>query len=188
MLKFSNAVRALSLIGAMALSSAAHANLVTNGGFETGTLAGWTESGNVGWGGVGNGFVHNGANAYFNGAVGTPDTISQTLTTVAGSTYHIEFWVSNAASGNLFQFNWDGGAPEISFGSGPSGWTQYAFDAAASSNSTTIAVTIQNDPNWTYVDDISVVPTQQVPEPGSLALVGLALAGVGVNWRRKRTV
>jgi hypothetical protein len=38
-----------ALMSAILISSGAHADLVTNGGFETGDFTGWTQGGNTGF-------------------------------------------------------------------------------------------------------------------------------------------
>ena len=60
----------------------ASANLVVNGGFETGNFSGWTQTGNTGFGGVecpGAGFVEEGSCDAFFGPVGSVGGISQTV-------------------------------------------------------------------------------------------------------------
>jgi len=57
-----------------------------------------------------------------------------------------------------------------------------------------LGVALPADPNSTVVPDLSdarltvrvVDPTQKVPEPGSLALVGVAVAAAGLTARRRR--
>ena len=171
----------------MYASMAAHANIVTNGGFETGDFAGWTASITVN-DGVDTLAPQAGAYAAYFGNPGGISTISQTLATVAGTTYDIQFWlmaeadVNGSATPNSFSFDWDGapGAPAM-VDAGPFGYTQFDYQLVASSASTTISFSFSNSPAFWDFDSVDV---NAVPEPTSLALVFGAL-GVLVAVKRR---
>ncbi len=188
MLKLSNFARSLALMGAVTLASGAQAELVTNGGFETGNFSGWTQVGNTGFTGVNGGSANSGSFGAFFGPIGSTGGITQTLATTAGASYQVSFWLlSDGGTPNVFNFNWDGGASELSFSNlGAQGFTQYVFTLMASGAATTIQFDFQDNPGFLLFDDVSV--NAAVPEPGSLALAGLALAMVGLASRRKAAV
>ncbi|HUP08840.1 MAG TPA: PEP-CTERM sorting domain-containing protein [Caldimonas sp.] len=181
--------RAIVGAAAMLLVGAVHANLVTNGGFETGNLTGWSLTGNTSFIGVQcpgpSSAVQSGNCSGFFGPVGSLGGIAQTLATVAGATYDISFWLSSDGGiPSQFVFNWDGGAPELSLSNMPaSGFVQETFHLAASSTNTSLSFSFRDDPGFIYLDTVSVT---QVPEPGTLALAVLALGGLAATRRRKQ--
>ena len=79
-------------------------NIVANCGFETGTFASWTQSGNTNFTGVAGVDVANSGN--FGALLGPPSSlgfITQNLSTTAGGTYDLEFFLRS-----------DGGTPTVS--------------------------------------------------------------------------
>ena len=167
-------------------AAAAHANLVTNGGFETGDLSGWSQFGNTGFtGAAGSPYNHTGSFGAAFGPVGSTGGVSQSLATVAGATYTVNFWLYNdGGTPNIFSWAWDGttqAAPNLVNAAG-FGYTEYTFNVTASGASTDLAFTFQQNPAYYGLDDVSVT---QVPEPGTILLFGAALVAAGAARRRK---
>lgn len=192
---------ALGLSAASLLAQAAPINLISNGSFESvsvangswatlGSLAGWT---------VGPQQVelrNNVAGSAFAGLnfveldTNRNSWISQTFTTVAGASYHLSFMWANrpdhrgaASNGISWQF---GALSGVVGDNAVTAWTKFERDFVATDSSTTLrfAAMGSGDGMGTSLDAVSV--TSKVPEPTSLAL--LAAAGVGalcLGRRRK---
>lgn len=176
---------ACSLVAAALFASgAAHANLVTNGGFETGDFTGWTTTLDPFNDGVDVLVVHEGTYAAYFGGAGS--SASQTLTTVAGGKYVLSFWLTaeeNAGFDTPNAFSLDiGGATVMSLTDAPAfGYTQYEFAFIANGATTDLSFNFSQGPAWWDLDSVQV----NVPEPGSIALLAAAgLAAVGARRRK----
>jgi hypothetical protein len=179
-------VAAVAVMALMFGTPAAQANLVVNGGFETGTLSGWTLSNNDGFTNVSTNpfYVHSGTHGLAFGNVGSDATLSQNLATVAGTTYDVSFWFHNEGS-TPNQIALDFGGTQIfsQTNTGPANWTEYSFLETATSNSTSLVFDLRNDPSFSGLDDISV---SAVPEPSTWAMMILGFVGIGfMAYRRK---
>jgi hypothetical protein len=172
-------------------SSAMAVELVTNGGFETGDLTGWTVGFAGSFSGVRTQFPHSGTQeAYFGAtsAAGAED-IYQDLTTVSGTTYNVSFWAfdqdpATTAENLLVTFGSNtvfNGIPQRGTTS-TANYAQYTGSFVATSAITRLEINAWEASWYINVDDVSV-QAQAVPEPASMAALGLgALALV----RRRR--
>ena len=205
---------ALLAAGITALAAPAHAQLVTNGGFENDTsgdgnyFAGWTLSGAADYYSASpNTFVfgnpHSGDYAAWLGPAGSDGFLSQTVATTAGQVYTISYWLAvdsqDSISGltipNDFSAAFDGhpliiGTNLAATDSHPDAaddYTLYSFTAVAHSAASTLQFGFRNDNSEFRLDDVSITPAA-VPEASttiSLGLLLLALGSLSVIARRK---
>jgi len=158
---------------------------VQNCGFETGDLTGWVvtpaASGSDYY--VNSYDVNSGSYSLAFGAVaGLNDYIDQSLTTIAGQSYNISFYVDSSQDVAPGQFvaNWDGAnILTITDGSG-SGYELYSFMEVASTNNTDLQFGGNSPPSWYYLDEVVVTPTitSGVPEPSAAWFILPGLAGI----------
>jgi hypothetical protein len=158
----------------------ARAELVVNGGFETGDFTGWTVSDSSGYTNIGPNplFAHSGDYHANLGAVGILGSLSQDISTSPGGMYDLSFWLTNDSSTppNEFDVVWDGNTILSLTDSPVFNYTQYSFTVSATSSLTTLQIVYRNDDDFFRLDDVSV---SAVPEP---SVTWLLLPSLGALW------
>jgi len=168
---------ALTAVAALSVAQPVKANLITNPGFETGNLSGWTLP--IGFSVLGTTFgiaPHSGSFQAFSGGFGV---LGQSVATTVGQSYTVDFWAATTTSGTLSVL---GGSTVFNhLFAGPTGYTEFTFTFTAASASSAIQFTTGG---IFLLDDISVTPTG-VPDGGTtVSLLGCALLGLAGLRRR----
>jgi hypothetical protein len=173
------------------ICDAIRGNLIVNCGFETGTLSGWTESGNTNFTFVaGAGTLdppldnpNSGGRFAALGPIGSDGFLSQTFIDTAGEPLRIEFFMANdGRTPNDFHAAFDGNMLLSLTNDGTHRFTDFVFVVTATGLDTLIIGGFRHDIGFFGLDDISVAP---VPEPGSAGLLGIFLAGLGIGLGRR---
>ena len=178
------ALAAMALMGAG--THAVAEELVTNGGFETGSFAGWTHFGNTGFADVSNSVQHSGSFGALFGPIGVPGGIMQTLSTLIGLQYDYSFWLQNSGDApNSFSWSLNGvtQTPALS-NAGAFAYSRISGTFVAADNATELAFSFRHDPGFWYLDDVSV---SVVPEPSALLLMCAGLAVLALARRSAAT-
>jgi len=180
-----------AMIACVGLARPASADVLVNGGFETGDFTGWTQFGNTGFSGVtgdvGGVAPHSGNYQAYFGPVGSLGGISQNA---ASGSYTLSFWLYNFG-GTPSEVDVSAGGTTLLSATNPpaSAYTQYSYPVTLTSPTMlSIQFAFQQNPSYFLLDDVSLTPTAAVPEPvGIISLLGIGGMGlVGLVWQRCR--
>jgi hypothetical protein len=162
---------AATVFAVMALP--AHADVV-NGGFETGDLSGWTQTGDTSFSGVDGSAARTGSYGAFFGPVAAGG-ISQSFATIANTPYRVSFSLSllDSSQPNSFSWSWNGVSQSPSFSNAAGfGYTDISAVVMATGASSTLAFTFLDPQSFWFFDNVSVAA---VPEPPVTALLAAGL-------------
>jgi hypothetical protein len=169
---------ALATIVTFCIIQPAKANQITNPGFETGNLNGWTlHPGFFAMGTASGVSPHSGSYQAFS-STGS-GVLGQSFATTLGQSYTVNFWAATTGGGSLSVL---GGSSVFNhIFAGPTSYTGFTFTFTALSTSSPIQFSAAG---FFFLDDISVTPTG-VPDGGTtVSLLGAALLGLA-GLRRK---
>jgi len=187
------AAAAVAAVIGLGTTAPASATLLTNGGFETGDFTGWSVSEVFSF--VGSGpqappsFPYagpkSGTNYALLGQIGNAGTISQGISDTLGKTYSVTYWLAGVGdSPSYFDAYWNGtliaGSDRTDFNSAAV-YQKFQFSVVGS-GSDVLLFHERDDPGYMALDSVSI---KEVPEPGTLAMLGAGLIG-SIAARRKR--
>ena len=167
----SNAISTATSTGAVLTVEVAMpgAQLVQNGGFETGSFSSWGESGNFVDCSVSSGFpaLHSGNYGALLGPAGSLGYLSQSLPTVAGQGYLLSLWLDSpdGISPNEFLVAWNGTVIFDQTNLGAIGWTNLQFYVTATGTNTVLQFGFRDDESFLGLDDIQVTPLVSADGP-----------------------
>ncbi|HPF99760.1 MAG TPA: PEP-CTERM sorting domain-containing protein [Kiritimatiellia bacterium] len=198
-------------VALLATASAATANLLYNPGFNTNggggtTPDGWTATGDAGKQGVENWGSHDGdgwLEAFYGWNAGTSATLFQNVAGAANSIYTLSFWQEgdDAWNGTAFSVSllWlDATGSQIgtpatmdlqSTAIANTGWTNQVLQATSPLNTATVRVQFaatslaEAGAGAAKIDEVNF-DVQAIPEPSTLALVGIPLIALAAMRRR----
>jgi hypothetical protein len=194
MKRFSFPAFCIAALAASFLVRTTSADIVVNGGFESGSFApGWSFTDASGFTFIDNDstFAHTGNDYALLGASPLPGTLLQTLATTPGATYQLTFWLASDRSStvdNSLQVLWNGVSVFSQVNIPAPGFTNpYVLftisNLTAAGATATLEFDYVNNDDFFRLDDVSVNAVPEVSTT-SFAILGFGMLGFVYGARR----
>jgi len=132
--------------------------IVVNGGFETGSLPPWVNTGDTSFTSVSTGNPHFGSFSLQSGPTSSDGFVDQVLPTTAGTAYDVYFWLESPDSSGNNRFGASFGSvtlvPEAS--QGQFGYTLYTFTNVIPGANADLHFIFYNPPSAFFLDQVCV--------------------------------
>lgn len=117
------------------------------------------------------------------------DTLTQSVQTVKGTSYDLSFYLNDQSGGFDFNSMWNGSVIAAIYHTIPDMWTQYSATVVGTGGMDTLSLNGFDEISGGsgYLDNVTLVQAQAVPEPKSLMLALLA-STAGFLIRRRRNL
>lgn len=178
--------RVLSVLTLVLLGGAgpARGDYLVNGGFQTGDFTGWSVSGPGPF--VLPGLGYTGDNGAVLSTLGSPVTLSQTVTTPTGAPLDLTFYLAgDGTTPNTLQVSFGGNVLLDQTDLPGQAYTAYTFAVTPTSTSSVLQFSFQDDDGFFTLSDVGLSGVAAVPEPGSLDLLVLGAVLLGGFVRRR---
>ena len=162
--------------------------LVTNGGFETGNLTGFTDTSDPTTAFVSATAAHTGKYGYFNAMAGVDGILAQTVATRRNFTYVYSFYlVSDGTMPNDVTVKLGDTVLLALTNAAGFGYTQFTGDVVADRDNAALTFAFRNDNGSFGLDDVSLTSTSvpPLPEPAAWALLATGFGLTGIATRRR---
>ncbi|HEX7518529.1 MAG TPA: hypothetical protein VF345_14715, partial [Chthoniobacterales bacterium] len=142
--------------------------VVVNPGFETGTFAGWTQSGDTGFTSVQTTNVHSGTYSAQLGPL-AEGFLTQTFVTVPGQNYNVSFWLAHTSTSgtNNFSATFAGVTMFSLTNSVAFPYALHTANITATSASSVLQFAFSDSSLYYYLDDVCVTAVTASPTPTS---------------------
>ncbi len=181
-------IRSISLLALAGAAFSAQANLLQNGGFESGDFSNWTYTG-LGFSTVTTGFASEGIYSAYLGdfSVLGGGSLTQSFASVVGQSYTFSFdFAGDGDTPSGFDAQFDGNSVlTLTNPAFDLDFVHYSYTVTATSTTTDVKFAFYDDPFFMNLDNVSVVANASPTAPSPAAFIPFVVGGISLLRRRR---